>query len=266
MSKKHKSPKHRMPRPTVTITGKSVVRRGPTRASLTVPIEEVATDRKEAWDSFQAKINTLTQLAAGLADLSGLVPDETKREKTDGRRQVEETVVTAKPKLEFPIEAFGAVITALVNAELGFGTLTYTQADDKEVSQDQLAAATIDARNRALAIATAAQGRLGDLVSVEVGSPATKASFARLLESFERPDWGPRWEFGGAMTRRIMKYQVFGARRGEPVEPVSPLDLSMLELATTDVPISEVTAYVTLTYEVLPVEQAEPTHQLELAV
>jgi hypothetical protein len=254
-----------MPRPTVTITGKSVVRRGPTRASLTVPVEQVATDRKEAWDSFQATINTLTQLAAGLADLSGLVPAETKREKTDGRRQVEETVVTATPKLEFPIEAFGAVITALVNAELSFGTLTYTQSDDKEVSQDQLVAATSDARNRALAIATAAQGRLGDLVSVEVGSPATKAFIDRTIELFERPDWGFAPQLRLQM-RRWKSVPLFGTKDDEPVEPVSPVDFSMLQLATTDVPISVVTAYVTLTYQVLPAEQPELTHQLELAV
>lgn len=248
---KHKQPK---PRPVITVTGKSVLRRGPDRASITVTIEEAASDRNVAWEALRVKIDGLRSAVGEHCDISGLVPVETKRDVTRHFRQGEETVVTVNAKVEFPVALFGEVITAVVNGNLSFTGPEYINESDNEVTAEQLVAATEDARAKAAAIVEAAGGRLGELVAVEVGSPGARSANVLLR------DWLPNF----ALENRFGSGR-FDARsfaRKEAFETRPPLDLTGLELAVADVPVRDITVQVTLGYEILPVQTSQdPTLQ-----
>ena len=248
---KNKQPKQH---PVVTVTGKSVLRRGPDRASITVTIEEAASDRNAAWEALRTKIDGLRNAVGEHCDISGLVPAETKRDVTRHFRQAEETVVTVNAKVEFPVALFGEVITAVVNGNLSFTGPEYINESDNEVTAEQLVAATEDARVKAAAIVEAAGGRLGELVSVEVGAPGAKAANVLLR------DWWPNF----ALEDRFGS-GTFGARRFARTETMidrPQLDLTGLELAVADVPVRDITVQVTLGYEILPVETSQdPTLQ-----
>lgn len=251
MGNKHKQPK---PRPVVTVTGKSVLRRGPDRASITVSIEEVASDRNVAWEALRGRIDGLRSAVGEHCDISGLVPVETKRDVTRHFRQGEETVVTVNAKVEFPVELFGEVITAVVNGNLSFTGPEYINESDNEVTVEQLVAATEDARVKAAAMVEAAGGRLGELVSVEVGAPGSKAASVLVGDWWRNFVLENRSESGRFYARRFA--------RMEQVDSRPSLDLSALELAVADVPVRDVTVHVTVGYEILPVETPQdPTLQ-----
>jgi len=226
--------------PTITMKGTANIHHQPDRVAVSVSIETANENRDRAWTEFSARARQLTDIASQHGTLTELIPSEDTRVIEKAFRQVDETIVSTTSTIEFPFESFGSLAKSLIEAKFVFSSPEYKFPATSGPGADLLGRAAADALVRAEAIAANVKSRLGRVVAVDTGdAPVTRLRRTSILDLDES-----------------LSVDAMTLRHSRMATPMIDSDTFRM-LSLEDVPRQTTTASVTVTFELLPVEDSD---------
>lgn len=169
-------------RPTIQVSGIAVRQQPATSGRTTVIIDVKAPNREEAWRMFQEARSKLAAALGDTAELGNSLPRESSEEVSKMLRTETEHTVTDNIEVTFVPARVGEVIAVLLSCDLSFTTPTFGFDTLPKVTPELLGAAAGVAKTNAAGIAAGVGGRLGRLVSINVGPPQLKTVYRPLTE------------------------------------------------------------------------------------
>ena len=163
--------------PTIQVSGTAVSQLPPKSGVMQVIIEEKASTQEAAWVKFQATADRFRNNVGSHGKIKNIMPRESSEEVSRTLRSAMEYTVKAVVDIEFDPSAYGDILKALISSELAPTTPRFVYDKTPAVTPDLYTQATIAAKTNAAAIAIGAGGRLGRLVSINVGPPRLKSIF-----------------------------------------------------------------------------------------
>lgn len=170
--------------PTIEVSGKALRQQAAKSGVIRVPVSAKNRVQEAAWAEYQALIAQLRDAVGAFGTLGNSMPTERSSEISKWQSGVEYTV-SATIDVEFIPANYGEILQALVECGLPANSPRFTYDDLAKITPELLAKASEDAKANAAGVAAGIHGRLGRLVSIQVGQPARKSVF-RPIRQF---DW-----------------------------------------------------------------------------
>jgi uncharacterized protein YggE len=185
MTKQSKQNPSQPKAPTIEVSGKAFRQQVAKSGVMKVPVSANNRVQEAAWAEFQVLIAQLRDAVGTYGTLGNSMPTERSSEISKWQSGVEYTVSTII-EVEFIPANYGEILQALVKCGLPAHSPRFTYDDLAKITPELLAKASEDAKDNAAGVAAGIQGRLGRLVSIQVGQPARKSVF----RPFREFDWG----------------------------------------------------------------------------
>lgn len=177
---------HRVP--TIEVSGTAVRQQAPKLGVISVSVSVKAPTQVAVWAKFQDLCNQLREAIGTFGTVGNSMPTESSEEVSRGLRSGVEYTARDTIEVEFSLANYGEILQALVNCGLPISTPRFTYDDLPKVTPDLLAAAAAAAaaaKANAEGVAAGIQGRIGRLVSINVGPPCLKTVY-RSSKEIER--------------------------------------------------------------------------------
>lgn len=163
--------------PTIEVTGSAIRQQAPKNGVITVPVTGKAPTQEAAWAKFQETHLGLKEAVETAGTIGNVMPRESSEEVSRGLRSGVEFSVTAIIEVEFVPANYGQILEALLKCGLPISTPRFVYDDLPKVTPELLAEAAATAKANAVGIATGVQGKIGRLVSINIGPPRLKPVF-----------------------------------------------------------------------------------------
>lgn len=160
--------------PTIEVTGSAVRQQAPKHGVMHVPITGKAPTQEAAWAKFQELHLGLKESIGTAGTIGNVMPRESSEEVSRGLRSGVEYSVTANIEVEFVPANYGHILEALLKCELPISTPRFVYDNLPKATPELLAEAAATAKANAAGIATGVQGKIGRLVSINIGPPRLK--------------------------------------------------------------------------------------------
>jgi uncharacterized protein YggE len=160
--------------PTIEVTGSAIRQQAPKNGVILVPMTEKAPLQEAAWAKFQEAHLGLKEAIATAGTIGNVMPRQSSEEVSRGLRSGVEYSVTAIIEVEFIPANYGQILEALLKCGLPISTPRFVYDDLPKATPELLAEAAATARANAAGIAAGVQGKIGRLVSINIGPPRLK--------------------------------------------------------------------------------------------
>ena len=160
--------------PTIEVTGSAIRQQAPKNGVIQVPITAKAPTQEAAWTKFQESHLGLSEAIGAAGTIGNVMPHESSEEVSRGLRSGLEYTVRASIGVEFVPANYGQILEALLKCGLPISTPSFTYDDLPKATPELLAEAAAAAKANALGIAAGVHGKIGRLVSINVGPPRLK--------------------------------------------------------------------------------------------
>ena len=174
MSYKTPAPSEPNSIPTIEVTGSAIRQQTPKNGVILVPLTGKAPTQEAAWAKFQEAHLGLKEAIGTAGTIGNVMPRESSEEVSRGLRSGVEFSVSAIIEVEFAPAHYGQIIEALLKCGLPISTPRFVYDDLPKVTPELLAEAAETAKANAVGIAAGIQGKIGRLVSINIGPPRLK--------------------------------------------------------------------------------------------
>lgn len=168
--------------PTIQVSGTALSQLPPKYGVIQATIEEKASSQEAAWTKFQATSDRFRDKVGDHGTIKNIMPRESAEEVSRTLRSGMEFTVKAIVEVEFEPCAYGEILKALIASGLAPTTPRFVYDKTPSTSPELYTEATAKAKENARAVALGVDGRLGRLVSINIGPPRIKPVFRKQSE------------------------------------------------------------------------------------
>jgi uncharacterized protein YggE len=168
--------------PTIQVSGTALRQLPPKYGVIQATIEEKASTQEAAWTNFQATSDRFRDKVGDHGTIKNIMPRESAEEVSRTLRSGMEYTVKAIVEVEFEPSAYGEILKALISSGLAPTTPRFVYDKTPSTSPELYTEATTKAKENARAVALGVDGRLGRLVSINIGPPRIKPVFRKQSE------------------------------------------------------------------------------------
>jgi uncharacterized protein YggE len=168
--------------PTIQVSGIAVSQLPPKSGVIQVHIQEKASSQEAAWSKFQQTTSRFRDNVGDNGSIGNVMPRESSEEVSRALRSGMEFTVKACIDIEFEPAKYGNILKALISSDLSPTIPRFVYDKTPSTSPELYTEATAKAKENARAVALGVDGRLGRLVSINIGPPRIKPVFRKQSE------------------------------------------------------------------------------------